>query len=61
MTISLTGAFVIGFSLHFGSVLAFEIINLGPKVGAQVLFAELLGSAILLIVFFREFDEDIAA
>lgn len=57
MTISLTGAFVFGVSLMAATVIAFQLVTLGPGAGASLIFVELLGSAILLVLFFREFNE----
>ena len=60
MTISLTGAFVAGISLLAATVIAFQFATLGPAAGASLIFGELLGSAILLVLFFREFNEPLA-
>lgn len=60
MTFSLTGAFVTGVSLVAGAMLIFQMTRLGAAAGAKVVVPELIGSAVLLIMFFREFDEPLA-
>ena len=57
MTISLTGAFVFGVSILAATVIAFQFATLGPGAGASLIFTELLGSSLLLVMFFREFNE----
>ena len=61
MTISLTGALIFGVSLLAATVSAFQIATLGVRAGGPLIFGELLGSAILLIMFFREFNEPLGA
>jgi len=56
-TLGLTGAFVTSISLLAASVIAYEMINLGPAAGLTAIFPQILGSAILLFMFFREFNE----
>jgi protease PrsW len=60
MTISLTGAFVCGVSILAATVIAFQFTTLGPGAGASLIFNELLGSALLLVMFFRQFNESLA-
>jgi RsiW-degrading membrane proteinase PrsW (M82 family) len=60
-TISLTGSFVFGVSLLAAAVIAYQMINLGPAAGARVIFPELLGSAGLLLIFFRVVNEQLAS
>ena len=60
-TISLTGAFVGGIAVVAGSAIAYAIIVLGPIAGLTAVFPALLGNAILLFMFFREFDEPLSA
>lgn len=57
MTISLTGAFVFATSLLAAAMIVFQMTKLGASAGAQVMFMEIVGSVILLIMFFREFRE----
>lgn len=57
MTISLTGAFVFATSLLAAAMIVFQMTKLGASAGAQVMFLEIVGSVILLIMFFREFRE----
>jgi protease PrsW len=59
-TISLTGAFVFGVSLLAAAMTAFQIMNLGPSAGSSLILTELVGSAALLFMFFREFNEPLA-
>lgn len=61
MTLSLTGAFVIGLSILAATVIAFQMATLGATAGASLIFNELLGSAVILFVFFREFNEPLTA
>lgn len=61
MTLSLTGAFVIGISLLGGAVIAFQMATLGATAGANLMFTEIMGNAITLFVFFREFNEPLTA
>lgn len=57
MTLSLTGALVIGLSVLAATMIAFQMVTLGASAGASLIFTELLGSAAMLFVFFREFAE----
>lgn len=61
MTVSLTGAFVFGIALLAATVIAFQMAMLGAEAGASLIFSELIGSAALLFVFFREFNEPLTA
>lgn len=60
MTISLTGSFVFGVSILASAVIAFQMATLGAAAGASLIFSELMGSGILLVMFFREFNEPLA-
>jgi RsiW-degrading membrane proteinase PrsW (M82 family) len=57
MTISLTGSFVFGMSLLAAAMVVYQMTNLGAGAGAMVITTEILGSAILLFMFFRVFNE----
>ena len=57
MTIGLTGAFIVCSSLMAATVIGFVMIDLGPAAGLAAILPELLGNAVLLFLFFREFDE----
>lgn len=57
MIIGLTGSFVLGISVLAAAMIVFQMVNLGPSAGASAIVMELLGSAILLFMFFREFNE----
>jgi len=56
-TVSLTGSLIFGVSLLGATVIAFQIATLGPRAGATLIFSELLGSVVLLFLFFREIRE----
>jgi len=56
-TFGLTGAFVVSISLLASATIAYAMINLGPTPGLTAIFPQLAGSAILLFMFFREFNE----
>lgn len=60
MTVSLTGAFVVGATVLCATIIAFQMATLGARAGASLIFTELLGSAVLLFLFFREFNEPLA-
>ncbi|MES2693884.1 MAG: hypothetical protein V4773_10460, partial [Verrucomicrobiota bacterium] len=60
MTISLTGAFVFAISLLAAAMIIFQMSKLGAGAGVDVMFLEIVGSAILLFMFFREFNEPLA-
>lgn len=60
MTVSLTGSFVAGVALLAATVIAFQFATLGPVAGASLIFGELLSSAIILVLFFREFNEPLS-
>jgi hypothetical protein len=60
-TISLTGSFVLGVSLLAAAVIVYQMVDLGPAAGARVIFPELLGSAALLLIFFRVFNEQLSS
>lgn len=59
MRLSLTGALVIGLSVLAATMIAFQMATLGASAGASLIFTELLGSAAMLFVFFREFNEQL--
>jgi hypothetical protein len=61
MTVGLTGAFVMGLSVLIATVTAYMMIELGPSAALSALAPELVGNAVLLFMFFREFDERLAA
>jgi len=42
------------------TVIAYVMITVGPVVGLTAIVPELLGTAILLFVFFHQFDERLA-
>lgn len=56
-TFSLTGALVFGVATVAAVALAYQMSTLGPLAGGQLMITELLGSIILLFLFFREFNE----
>lgn len=56
-TVSLTGSFVFGTSILGATVIAFQMATLGAGAGATLIFSELLSSAVLLFLFFREMHE----
>jgi RsiW-degrading membrane proteinase PrsW (M82 family) len=56
-TFSLTGALVFGISTVAAVTLAYQMATLGAFAGGNLMLTELLGSAILLFLFFREFNE----
>lgn len=56
-TLSLTGSFVFGISVLGATVTAFQMATLGPAAGSSLIFTELISSAMLLFLFFREFNE----
>lgn len=60
MNISLTGSFVAGVSLVASAMLIFQMARLGAGPGITMVVPELIGSGVLLIMFFREFDEPLA-
>jgi protease PrsW len=57
MTIGLTGSFVFGMSLLAAAMTVYQIVNLGADAGTTLIVTEILGSAILLFMFFRVFNE----
>lgn len=57
MTLGLTGAFVSSCSVMAAAVIAFVMIDLGPAAGLAAIVPELLSTAVLMFMFFREFDE----
>ena len=57
MSLSLTGTFVFGFALVAATMIAYQFATLGPRAAAPLILTEILGSAILLVMFFREFNE----
>jgi len=59
-TCSLTGALVFGISTVAAVVVAHQMANLGALAGATLIMTELLGSVILLFIFFHEFGETLA-
>lgn len=61
MTVSLTGSFVFGISMLAAVMIVFQMTQLGASAGAKVIFSELIGSAVLLFMFFREFNEPLTA
>jgi RsiW-degrading membrane proteinase PrsW (M82 family) len=56
-TCSLTGALVFGVATVAAVVLAYQMATLGARAGSTLIVTELLGSAVLLFVFFHEFRE----
>jgi RsiW-degrading membrane proteinase PrsW (M82 family) len=60
MTLGLTGAFVIGCSIMAATVIAYVMIDLGPGDGLAAIAPQMISTAILLFLFFREFDEQLA-
>jgi len=60
MTISLTGAFVAGISLLGASLISYQMVRLGPAPGLYAVLPEFIGTIILLVMFFREFNEPLA-
>lgn len=56
-TVSLTGAYVLAVSIVAAAMLAFQMMNLGPDAGLQIAAGEIIGSAILVYMFIREFRE----
>jgi len=60
MTIGLTGAFVFAISVVVGTVMIYQMMNLGAHAGMLVVVSEILGSAALVFMFFREFDEQLS-
>lgn len=60
-TISLTGSFVLGVATLAAAMIAFQVARLGPADGLSVVLPELIGTIVLLVMFFREFDEQLAA
>lgn len=61
MTLSLTGSFVIGISLLAAAVIAFQMATLGAEAGASLIFSEMLNSGILVVMFFRQFNEPLSS
>jgi hypothetical protein len=57
LTLSLTGSFVFGISILGATVIAFQMATLGAAAGATLIFSELISSAVLLLMFFRQFNE----
>jgi protease PrsW len=57
MTIGLTGSFVFGMSLLAAAMTIYQMANLGADAGTMLIVTEILGSAILLFMFFRVFNE----
>ncbi len=60
-TFSVTSVFVIGLSLLIASMIAYQSSLVGPSLALQLIVPELLGSAIILFMFFREFSESIGS
>lgn len=60
MTVGLSGSFVFGISLVMGVVVIYQMMNLGPGAGLSVATSEFLGSAVLVFMFFREFNEQLS-
>jgi RsiW-degrading membrane proteinase PrsW (M82 family) len=61
MTIGLTGAFVFAVSLVIGTVVVYQMSNLGAHAAVSVVVPEILGSAAVVFMFFREFNEQLSA
>lgn len=61
MTLSLSGAFVIGVSILAATVIAYHIAMFGPRAGVTLLMTELAGCGSLVVVFFKMFNEPLAA
>jgi RsiW-degrading membrane proteinase PrsW (M82 family) len=59
-TIGLTGAFVFAISVVIGTVVIYQMINLGVHAGLLSVGSEILGSAALVFMFFREFNEQLS-
>ncbi len=60
-TVSMTSVFVIGLSLLVAAMIAYQASLMGTSLALKVVIPELLGSAIILFMFFREFGESIGA
>jgi protease PrsW len=60
MTISLTGAFVVGTALVAASLIAYVIMTLGLAAGGSFAASELVGCAVLVIMFVRVFNEPLS-
>lgn len=61
MTVGLSGSFVFALSLVMGAVIVYQMMNLGSRAGLLVAWSELLGSFGVVFMFFRAFDEQLAA
>jgi protease PrsW len=57
MTISLTGAFVLGLSLVAAASIVDQITTLGLASGLTIIVPELIGVGVLILMFLRVFDE----
>jgi RsiW-degrading membrane proteinase PrsW (M82 family) len=60
MTLSLTGAFIIGLTVVAAAVLIEQVSAFGPGPGLTRVFPEFIGVGILILMFLRVFDEGLA-
>ncbi|PTX92734.1 PrsW family glutamic-type intramembrane protease [Opitutus sp. ER46] len=56
-TVSLTGAYVLAIGVVSATMLAFQMMNLGAVAGLGIAASEIIGSAILIYMFLREFRD----
>jgi RsiW-degrading membrane proteinase PrsW (M82 family) len=56
-TISLSGAFIGGIATLGAAMIVFQMVRLGPADGLMIVVPELIGTIVLLVMFFREFNE----
>lgn len=61
MTVSLTAAFLVGLSVVAAALIGYVIANLGVSAGMSLATSELIGSAVLVFMFIRAFNEPLAA
>ena len=60
MIVSLSGAFVAALSLVMATIIVYQMMNLGAQAGLLVAWSELLGSVLIVFMFFRAFNEQLA-
>jgi len=60
MLLSVSGAFVVGVATVAAVMLGHLIAQLGPGRGLEAATVELIASIVLLVMFFREFNEPLA-
>jgi RsiW-degrading membrane proteinase PrsW (M82 family) len=60
MTLSLTGAFIIGTTIVAAAVLAEQIASFGPGPGLARVIPEFIGVGVLILMFLRVFNEALA-